>query len=178
MPQEKSGLKCFTTEPKHPRKRGCWRSAENARNFMHSLFLKGLKKSSYDTLVWEWVHFFGTNDKRTIERYLGRPKQTIRYSAMNVVRMDRQRGSLAQFEYHTQRKLDSREGLLKLLGYVTDLKNGYFKLNHELLPYYTEQATLQEVPPLPPHQEDDLGECSSGVHTESVCVLYRRWWWR
>jgi hypothetical protein len=120
---------------------------------MQHLWEKGLrKKVSYQTLEWEFIQFFQSNDKRTIVKYLGRPRQVVRYSAVNVVRMERLSGKVAQFEYHNKRKLDRKRGLLEILGYVTDLKGGYFKLNHELLPYYTEQATL-EVSPHTPLQE-------------------------
>lgn len=111
---------------------------------MEYLWGKGRwKKASYPTLEWEFIQFFQTNDKRTIIKYLGRPQQTVRYSAGNVVRMNRSSGELAQFEYHNTRKLDRKRGLLEKLGYVTDLGNGDFKLNHEFFPYYTEQVSLE-----------------------------------
>jgi len=113
---------------------------------MEYLWEKGRwKKASYPTLEWEFIQFFQTNDKRTIVKYLGRPRQIVRYSAGNVVRMNRQSGLLAQFDYHNTRKLDRKQGLLEILGHITDLKNGNFNLNHEKFSYHTEQAVLEPL---------------------------------
>jgi hypothetical protein len=71
----------FTTQPKTRKHltRGAFISGTRAAQFMQHLWDAGLKKScSYETLKWEFVNCFGTNDTRTVERYIGRPEQTIR----------------------------------------------------------------------------------------------------
>jgi hypothetical protein len=166
----------FTTSPK-TRKRGYFSSGCIAKDFMRHLWNKNLRvKASYDTLKFEFLQFSGGCDDRTLVKYLGKPSQVIRYSAVDVVRMERQSGRLAQFEYHTKRKTMPRKGLLERLEYISDLKNGSFKLNHEVFGYFTEQTPLsptgdneQEVSPLTPLQETNDKECSEAF-IDGVCV--------
>ena len=158
--------KIFDTKPKTWR-HGNFISGDRCRVFMRQLWEKGLRKrASFPTLEYEFQQCFETNDKRTVIKYLGRPQQTVRYSAVSVVRMDRSSGKIANFEYHNKRKVDAKKGLLEILGYMTDLKNGYFKLNHEKLPYYTQQVTLPPSHSLPPRSSN---ECSSGFK-DNLCA--------
>lgn len=124
--KSQSDSETFSTKSKKlPLRRGRFISGKRCRVFMRHLWDKNLRgKASYSTLVLEFQTFFETNDTRTIQKYLGRPEQTVRYSAISVVRMNRSSGKLANFEYHNKRQLDRKRGLLEILGYVTNLKNG------------------------------------------------------
>ncbi|MEJ5326973.1 MAG: hypothetical protein WHU54_01805 [Candidatus Bathyarchaeia archaeon] len=144
-------LKNFTTKPKFLRflKRGAFISLNRASEFMTHLWEVGLKKCSYETLEWEFIQFFGSNDKRTIERYIGRPEKTERHMGLSkIVRMNRVSGKVAQFEYMNERRLSAKKGLLEILGYISKDKEGketHYIIHHELMPYYTEQTVLQET---------------------------------
>jgi len=143
-------FKSFTTEPKFRRflKRGAFISLNRALEFMAHLWEVGLKKCSYETLEWEFIQYFGSNDKRTIERYLGRPEKIERHMGLSkVVRMNRQSGKVAQFEYMNERKLPAKKGLLEILGYISKVKEDSewrYIIHHERMPYYTVQTTLTE----------------------------------
>jgi hypothetical protein len=156
MPNEELNtftLKSFTTEPKFRRflKRGAFISLNRALEFMKHLWDLKLKNVSYETLEFEFIQFFGSNDKRTVERYLGRPERIQRDMGLSkVVRMNRQSGKIAQFEYMNERRIPEKKGLLEILGYITRIKEGKetrFRINHEAMPYYTVQTSLQEHEP-------------------------------
>ncbi|MGB9915624.1 MAG: hypothetical protein ACPLOC_08805 [Candidatus Bathyarchaeales archaeon] len=142
-------LKSFTTEPKFRRfvKRGAFISVNRAVEFMAHLWEVGLKKCSYETLEWEFIQYFGSNDKRTVERYLGRPEKVERHTGLSkVVRMNRMSGKIAQFEYLNERHIQAKKGLLEILGYISKFKEGSetrYLIHHERMPYYTVQATLE-----------------------------------
>jgi len=141
--------KPFTTEPKLRRflKNGAFISSKRAAMFMEHLWELKLRDASYETLVFEFIQFFGSNDKRTVERYLGRPERCVSAGQAKVVKMNRQSGKIAQFEYLNERRIPAKKGLLEILGYITPYKEGYetrFRINHELMPYYTVQTTLSE----------------------------------
>jgi len=146
-------LKTFTTEPKFRRflKRGAFISLNRALEFMKHLWDLRLKDVSYDTLEFEFINYFGSNDKRTVERYLGRVERIdVSTGLSKVVRMNRQSGKIAQFEYLNERRLPAKKGLLEILGYITRYKEGKetrFRINHEAMPYYTVQTTLKEHEP-------------------------------
>ena len=146
-------LKNFTTKPKFRRflKRGAFISLNRAQEFMAHLWKVGLKKCSYETLEWEFIQFFGSNDKRTIERYIGRPEKTETHIGLNkIVRMNRVSGKVAQFEYMNERRISAKKGLLEILGYISKDKEGKetrYIIHHELMPYYTVQTTLQKHEP-------------------------------
>jgi len=173
-------LKSFTTEPKFRRflKRGAFISLNRALEFMKHLWDLKLKNVSYETLEFEFIQFFGSNDKRTVERYLGRPETTQRDMGLSkVVRMNRQSGKTAQFEYFNERRIPAKKGLLEILGYVTRIKEGKetrFRINHEAMPYITVQTTLQEHEPQ--ETANLLQECEreGEVSKEDlrVCNLY------
>jgi hypothetical protein len=160
-------LKSFTTEPKFRRflKRGAFISLNRALEFMKHLWELKLKNVSYETLEFEFIQFFGSNDKRTVERYLGRPERIQRDMGLSkVVRMNRQSGKTAQFEYFNERRIPAKKGLLEILGYITRIKEGKetrFRINHEAMPYYTVQTTLQE------QEREDLRVCSLYEETHS-----------
>jgi hypothetical protein len=157
--------KTFTTEPKIPKKRGNWRSIENGKAFMYELFRKNLRKCSYHTLVFEFVNFFGTNDTRTVERYLGRPEQVERHTASTkVVRMNRMSGKVAVFDYFNERRLPAKKGLLDIQGWILKLKDGTILINHEVMSYYTKQTSLQEAES--PHKNEE----SRDVSKAKMCV--------
>jgi hypothetical protein len=125
---------------------------------MEHCWKKGLrKKASYDTLEFEFIHCFETNDLRTVQKYIGRASKVVNYQASNMVRVNRISGKVAQFNYRTTRKISRKRGLLETLGFISYCEKGCYHFNHELLPYYTEQTTL-EVSPQPPLQEVN-GEC-------------------
>ena len=165
--------KAFTTEAKIPKKRGNWRSIENAKAFMYWMFTRNLQKCRYETLVWSFVNFFGTNDKRTVERYLGRPEQTIHSSGTtSMVRLNRTSGKTAQFQYFNTKRIPGKKGLLDILNWITKLKDkdNTVLIHHEVMDYYTKQITLQE--PEIFYKNDESLEASK----DNVCVssLYEK----
>jgi len=166
-------LKSFTTEPKFRRflKRGAFISLNRALEFMKHLWELKLKNVSYETLEFEFIQFFGSNDKRTVERYLGRPERIERDMGLTkVVRMNRQSGKTAQFEYFNERRIPAKKGLLEILGYITRIKEGKetrFRINHEAMPYYTVQTTLQEREREGEDSKEDLRVCSLYEETHS-----------
>ncbi|MGB9756822.1 MAG: hypothetical protein ACPLVJ_03470, partial [Candidatus Bathyarchaeales archaeon] len=142
-------LKSFTTEPKFRRflKRGAFISFNRALMFMQHLWELKLKNVSYEVLEFEFIQFFGSNDKRTVERYLGRPEKTETNTGLSkVIRMNRQSGKIAQFEYMNERRIPAKKGLLETLGYISRVKIGKetrFIIHHEAMPYYTIQTRLE-----------------------------------
>jgi len=174
----------FTTQPKTRRHltRGAFISGTRAAEFMKHLWEVKLRKScSYDTLKWEYVNYFGTNDARTVERYIGRPEQTIMSRGASTVRINRTSGKIACFDYSNNRKTCRRQGLLENLGYLTlkqeekNIQEGMFKLkkktgnwivvlHHETMSYYTEQTVFEPVNSL---QESE--ECSE-FSKDEMCV--------
>jgi len=158
---------------------------------MEHLWSIKLRKCSYSTLEFEFINFFETNDKRTVERYLGRPEQTI-YSkgSISTVRINQTTGKIAQFQYSNVRRVPRIVGLLETLGYITlkpeekiidegsvritkKTKNWEAVLHHERMSYYTEQATLEglEVPSQTLLQEPNDDECSRVSESKPImCV--------
>lgn len=135
--------KTFSTEPKTRRHTSPWSiSGNRARDFMETLYRKGLKNCSYETLKFEFIQLFETNDPRTIERYIGRLASLKRYSGSNVVRLNRQSGKVARFDYMNERRVEAKKGLIEILGYATR-EDGRFILHHERLGYSTKQASLE-----------------------------------
>jgi hypothetical protein len=60
-------------------------SGNRSRDFMETLFRKGLKNCSYQTLLYEAQNFFETNDPRTIDRYIG----SARYKTKDILHVQR-----------------------------------------------------------------------------------------
>lgn len=180
----------FTTEPKTRRHltRGAFISGNRAAEFMQHLWEVGLKKlCRYEVLEFEFIQFFGTNDKRTIERYIGRPEQTIRSKGSSTVRINRTSGKVALFDYSNNRKICRKQGLLENLGYITlkqeerSIEQGTYRLtqktglwiavlHHERMSYYTEQTTLETanlVPEVKEESDSSIDEmCVSGLLEE------------
>ena len=140
----------FTTEPKTRRylTRGAFISAHRAVEFMETLFEKNLNFCSWETLRYEFVQKFQTNDPKTLDKYLGHPEETVRSSAQSMVRQNRNSGTVAHFMYSNQRVIKAKKGLLEDLGYVTREGNRYI-LHHENFGYFTEQIPLELPIPLP-----------------------------
>jgi len=141
---------------------------------MFSLFLKGLKKCSYETLEFEFIHFFGSNEKRSIERYLGRLEQNLSYGSANMTRVNQTSGKVAMFHYSNKRKVLGKKGLLEILGYVSRVREGNetkFILHHENMPYYTEQVTLESAVSIPEVNENNITKdkmCVSSLLVENL----------
>lgn len=140
--------KTFTTEPK-TRRHGQFVSSSRAAEFMEHLFEIHLNKCSYSTLEFEFINFYGTNDRRTVERYLGHPEETVKSSgSTETIRMNRTSGKIAQFHYYNTRKVPKKRGLLEALGYLTMIQEEgktVVILHHERMSYYTKQVTLEAV---------------------------------
>ena len=174
----------FTTEPKTRRHltRGTFISGTRAAEFMQHLWDIKLRKScSYETLKWEFVNYFGTNDTRTVERYIGRPEQTVRSRGASTVRINRTSGKIACFDYSNSRKTCKKAGLLESLGYITlkpeerIAEPGSYKitqktgnwiavLHHERMSYYSEQTILETANPL--QESEEYSESSK----DEMCV--------
>jgi len=163
----------FTTESKRYVKRGPWASIENAKAFMHELFRKKLRKCSYNTLVFEFVTFFGTNDTRTVERYLGRPDRVARDSGLTkIIRMNRASGRIAQFEYLNERRMTGKKGLLDILQWILKIndKEQTVLINHEVMSYYTKQVKLEtENIQQECDKDSEASKDSVSVSTVSAC---------
>lgn len=154
-------FRAFTTSPKIRRHgaSGCI-SRDRAMAFMEYLFEHGFRgKLSYDALRLQFVLFFGTNDGRTVERYIGRPERVQRYGGdAKVVRMNRISGKIAHFQYFSERKIQAKKGLMEILGYISVLKDGTVVLHHEGMPYYTSQASL-----------DGALNCKKQIDAQELC---------
>lgn len=158
----------FTTKPEI-RRHGSFISGDRCRAFMEHCWQKGLrKKVSRQTLEFEFTFCFETNDSRTVCKYIGRPGNVVSYQASNMVRVNRISGKVAHFNYRTTRKVSRKRGLLETLGYITYCDDGYYQLNHEMLPYCTQQITL-EVSPKSTLQEVDSGSVSVSIDDLRVC---------
>jgi hypothetical protein len=167
--------KSFTTKPK-TRKRGHFISGDRCRAFMLHLWDVGLhKKARPKTLEYEFVQCFETNDSRIITKYIGRTKEVVR-SRRDMVRINRSSGDVANFNYQYSTHITQKTGLLEQLDYITFSKDdGYFKLNHERMPYYTEQSELN-LPPQPPSEEvNEYANCEgSSIDDLRVCSVETR----
>jgi len=137
----------FTTEPKNGRRKPNKTSIslEKAKVFMEHLWSKGLKECSYETLEYEFIQCYGTNESRVLARYLGTPARTIRYGGSSVVRLNRVDGKVAHFEYQNMRTTQCKKGLLEFLGFVSKKKGDRFVLHHELFAYCSRQASIDNL---------------------------------
>jgi hypothetical protein len=148
---------------------------------MNHLWTIKLSKCSYSTLRFEFENFFGTNDSRTVESYIGRPPGIVHSRPGQSVRINRQTGKVAIFDYSNDRHVSFKRGLLQTLGYMTlepeeqvaeqgavriraRTRNWIARIHHERMVYYTEQATLQDAYPIPEVNGD------SGRSNDSVCA--------
>lgn len=173
--------KVFTTEPKTRRHKRHSISGNRARDFMLHLWREGWRESChYKALKIKFIQYFETNDPRVYEKYLGRPSSIKRYSGSTVVRQNRNSGKIAYFMYSNQRTVEPKIGLMEVLGYITlHKKSGWVTLHHDVMSYYTKQATLDEVnitenggsPPKPPLQEIDE-ESSQKASKQNLCVSH------
>jgi hypothetical protein len=105
------------------------------------LWSKGLKECSYETLEYEFIQCFGTNEPHVLTKYLGKPKKTMHYGGSNIVRLNRESGKVAHFEYQNMRTTQYKKGLLEILGFATQ-ERGRFILHHERFPYCSGQASI------------------------------------
>jgi len=137
--------KTFTTKPLIKRKPQ-FISRNRAKIFMYHLWKKGLKKCSYSTLEFEFIDCFGTNEPRTLTRYIGRPEQTLRSNSSTMQRINYNSGKVASFSYLNRKTLPKKRGLLENLGYITPQEDDTYKLNHELFTYYLKQLLLNANP--------------------------------
>jgi len=133
----------FTTEPKRGKRKPNKTSVslERAKLFMEHLWSKGLRECSYETLEFEFIQCFGTNEPHVLEKYLGKPARTVHHGGSSIVRVNKVNGNVAHFEYQNVKKLQAKRGLLEVLGFV--YKNGErYVLRHELFPYFGRQASI------------------------------------
>lgn len=156
----------FTTEPSTRRHVENFASYKRAVAFMERLWQVKLRKClSYGTLRYEFECFFGSNEDRTVFRYLGRLESIERYSGASVVRQNRQSGTVAHFLYTNQRFIEAKVGLLERLGFIDlNKKTGKVTVHHERLEYYTEQSNLES--PNDTQEMKERVDCSN----DKVCV--------
>lgn len=164
----------FTTQPKTSRRVRQFPSRTTCKDFMRYLWDRGLRKTcSYDTLEFEFTQFTGTNDTRTVIRYIGRPPQKKETSGIaEIHRQNLSSSNIALFRYRNTLRLMRKIGLMETLGLIAFYEHHVYKkkewrvlLHHETQPYFTEQ---QQLPPTPPLNNIDEGlECSK----DTVCVL-------
>jgi len=133
----------FTTEPKRGKRKPNKTSVslERAKLFMEHLWSKGLRECGYETLEFEFIQCFGTNEPHVLEKYLGKPARTVHHGGSSVVRLNRVNGNVVHFQYQNVKKVQSKKGLLEVLGFV--YKNGErYVLHHELFSYSGEQTSI------------------------------------
>jgi hypothetical protein len=141
--QPASEGRSFTTEPKRGKRKPNKTSVslERAKLFMEHLWSKGLKECSYETLEFEFIQCFGTNEPHVLVKYLGKPARTVHHGGSSVVRVNRVNGKVAHFEYQNVKRVQPKRGLLEVLGFV--FKNGErYVLRHELFSYSGRQASI------------------------------------
>ena len=163
--------KPFTTEPKKRKHLKHSISGHRAKDFMEHLWRKGFRESChYKALRINFITYFETNDPRVIQKYIGRPKNTKRYSGSSVVRQNRNTGTIAYFMYSNKKEIEPKNGLMELLGYLTlDKKTGLCTLHHETFHYFSQQTILNDslkTGLLKPRDERDNGKVSK----QNLCV--------
>ena len=110
--------KTFSTNPK-TRRHSSRISGNRLRDFLETLYRKKLKKCSYAILKYEFIQHFETNDPRIIDKYIGHPAETKRWSGADVIRLNRAAGNLAHFNYMNTKRIEAEHGLAEVLGYIT-----------------------------------------------------------
>ena len=154
----------FTTEPK-TRRHAAFTSGYRLADYMFHLWSKQLKDCCYEVLKLEWIQWSGSNEPRTILRYLGRPEEIIRSKgSANILRQNINSGKIASFNYFNTRRVPAINGLIEILGYATRYKKGKetrFKLHYESFSW----ATIQEN--LPKYSTESEGVEGS---IDNVCV--------
>jgi len=170
---EKRKGKLFTTEPKNRRHTCKSISGNRLRDFLESCYRKRLFRCRYAVLVFEFITHFQTNDPRIYERYLGRPESIKRYSGSNIVRLNRQSGKIAKFDYMNERTIEAKLGLAQFLGWITFEKEICI-LHHEKLGYSQKQTTLATAYQSLENEENksvsNAELCVSGLYRESVVL--------
>ena len=172
---QKTSLQAFTTEPRTRRHVKQSISRNRAKDFMEHLWRRKLKHCSYDTLEWEFTQFYGTNEARVIEKYIGRPQQK-RYYGTRTIRRTSDSGDTKTFTYSDDRRIEAKKGLMEKLGYLTLNKKARVKddrgviLHHERMHYFTEQAELTVSPQTPlPERVDERP--TQKVSKDDLCVI-------
>lgn len=146
----------FTTSPKTwRRKNRVSISGRRAREFMRYLWSQQITECMYRALEIQFVVFFETNEQRVIWKYLGRPNQTVRYPGSSIVRLNRNSGKVAHFQYSNRREKPARKGLMEVLGFISlDKNTAKVRVHHQVMPYYTVQTTIENprdrIPPITP----------------------------
>lgn len=109
--------KTFTTNDKGYRKHTVFTSGKRRNQFMLHLKERGLTGDiiTYNTLKYEFTLCFGSNEQRTIIKYLGRPSYKV------MVKPKR------RFAYPVT--VPKKTGLMETLGYITRLEEPNYKLN-------------------------------------------------
>ena len=174
-------LKTFTNKPKFIR-RGRMISGLRARSFMEHLWEVGLHDDiSYEALICYWNQLYECGT-RTLTKYCGSPPWTAHSGRRYMNRTNSMNGNAAQFNYNYTREVRKKTGLLETLGFITWNQQLYeatkprrvvtqnrYRLNHEMMPYYTEQVTL-EVLPQAPSPTGSFNEDSVTQSIPSLCV--------
>lgn len=96
----------------------------------------------YGLLQKEFVEFFGSNEPRTVERYLGRLQSFEYHTGEVVVRQNLMDGKIAKFHYSNERPIRAKTGLFEQLGYITPVEvYGTFRLHFDR---FSKQTSLKE----------------------------------
>lgn len=159
----------FTTAPKTRRHIKHSISGKRATAFMEHLWRIGFNRCKYKALKIQFIQFFGTNDQRVITKYLGRPETKETHHGNQILRLNLTQGKHALFSYSNTRKLEAKIGLMETLGFITlNKKNGWARIHHELMSYYSKQLSLESFPPRSPLQE--TSESMSSI--QDYCVRH------
>lgn len=161
--------KVFTTEPRVRRHLAdLMPTRKRAALIMELLFQNGfIKEAPYETInrfITEKADFIGL-DERTITRYIGRPRQTLRQSdnpKTSLKIMYPKTGTTIAKEYSAVRILPEKLGVCQKLGYMQfDYRNevAFLVLNHKNvpLPYHVKEALFDsEKGEALEHSKEDL----------------------
>ncbi len=137
-----------------------------------------------EILAHEFTQCFRTNDKRTVERYIGRPEVTIESGGFTgVIRVNPATGNTANFRYYNKTKLTRKIGLMENMGYITlqpegqtiiqeavrstQKRSGWVAVvHHERMDYSSKQSTLEDR--LEPRKEGDFHSDSVAQSEEGI----------
>lgn len=163
--------KAFTTEPKIRRHLAdLMPTRKRAALIMELLFQNNfIKEAPYETIhcfITEKADFIGL-DERTITRYIGRPRQTLRQSDNPKTSLKityPKTGTSIVKEYSAVKTLPEKLGVCQKLGYMQfDYRNGvaFLVLNHKNvpLPYHVKEVLFDS-------EKSEALECSK----DDLCV--------
>lgn len=162
----------FTTEPKTRRRLdGAGTTEKRACGFMQFLWDHDLRDDcSYKTIYYQAIEYFGTNDTRTLERYIGRPRSKKKLPKRVTQVRNPVSGTCRTHEVTSECFMDPRVGYLEARGYLM-LDGEWVVLCHDAvcLPYHYEEKLNPSLSLSP--LESVLGN-GCVVSKDETCAAY------